>query len=132
MRFLTLIESNGNATQLIKGAAMFLKIPLTFLLFITASQASSFKLQGTIAKANIKDKTILVDSIYGDSVAVKVLPNTEIDMDNCGVFGIDKYGTFKDLVPGTFVEIKLYFQENNKANPIAREIEIECYKNKAY
>ncbi|WP_299547457.1 hypothetical protein [uncultured Helicobacter sp.] len=111
---------------------MFLKIPLTFLLFITASQASSFKLQGTIAKANIKDKTILVDSIYGDSVAVKVLPNTEIDMDNCGVFGIDKYGTFKDLVPGTFVEIKLYFQENNKANPIAREIEIECYKNKAY
>lgn len=113
---------------------MFLKTALIFPLLIAVSLASSFKLQGTIAKANTKDKTILVDSIYGDSVMVKILPNTEIDMDNCGIFGIDKYGTFKDLTPGTFVEIKLYFQDlnNGKANPIAREIEIECYKNKAY
>lgn len=112
----------------------FIKAILFIALLESSSLASSFKLQGTIAKTNSTDKTIIVDSIYGDSVAVKVLPNTEIDMDNCGVFGIDKYGTFKDLTPGTFVEIKLYFQDlnNGKANPIAREIEIECYKNKAY
>lgn len=113
---------------------IFLRSLIFIFLLTLASQGSSFKLQGTIAKANIEDKTILVDSIYGDRVLVKVLPNTEIDMDNCGIFGIDKYGTFKDLKPGTFVEIKLYFQNSNenKPNPIAREIEIECYKNKAY
>ncbi|MBX7490355.1 hypothetical protein [Helicobacter turcicus] len=111
-----------------------IKITLCIAILAVSSLASSFKLQGTIAQTNSADKTIVVDSIYGDSVVVKVLPNTEIDMDNCGVFGIDKYGTFKDLTPGTFVEIKLYFQDfnNGKANPIAREIEIECYKNRAY
>ena len=103
-------------------------------LISTLSFANSYKLQGTIAAVNPEDKTIMVDSIYGDHVVVKILPNTEIEMDNCGVFGTDKDGTFKDLTPGTFVEMKLYFQNthNTKSHPIATEIEIECYKNKAY
>ncbi|TLD85401.1 hypothetical protein LS70_001965 [Helicobacter sp. MIT 11-5569] len=113
---------------------MFFRAILIMSLLVATSLASSFKLQGTIAKTNNADKTITVDSIYGDSVVVKILPNTEIEMDNCGAFGINKYGTFKDLTPGTFVEIKLYFQNlnNGQTNPIAREIEIECYRNKAY
>lgn len=112
--------------------ANLLKIITLCGLLTISSFASSFKLQGIIASADHTNKTITVDSIYGDSVAVKILPNTEIEMNDCGIFGIDKYGTFKDLTPGTFVEIKLYFQDNAGANPIAREVEIECYKNRAY
>lgn len=95
----------------------------------------SFKLEGVIAKIDNDKKTIVVDSVYGDSVLVQVLPNTEIELDNCGVFGISKYGTFKNLSPGAFVEIKLYFQNSangESTNPIAYEIEVECYKKRAY
>lgn len=108
------------------------KIAALCSLLAISSFASSFKLQGIIASADHTNKTITVNSIYGDSVVVKILPNTEIEMNDCGIFGIDKYGTFKDLTPGTFVEIKLYFQNNTGTNPIAHEVEIECYKNKAY
>ncbi len=92
------------------------------------------KLKGIIASVDNANKTIVVDSFYGDSVVVKVLPNTEIELDKCGVFGMDKYGTFKDLLPGSFAKIKLYFQnlDNQKENPIAYEIEIECHKKRAY
>ena len=66
-------------------------------------------------------------------MSVKVLPNTQIDMDDCGIFGMDKSGTFKDLKSGDFLEIKLYYtnMQNQTALPVAREIEVQCYK-KAY
>lgn len=111
------------------------KFALVFCLSALA-WGDSFKLEGTIASVDNTNKTITVDSIYGDSIVVQVLPNTEIELDDCGVFGMGKYGTFKNLLPGTFVEIKLYFQNfnngNERANPIAYEIEIECYKKRAY
>lgn len=94
----------------------------------------SFKLEGIIASID-NEKTIIIDSVYGDSVVVQVLPNTEIELDNCGVFGISKYGTFKNLSLGAFVEVKLYFQNaanGERTNPIAYEIEVECYKKRAY
>ncbi|TLD87805.1 hypothetical protein [Helicobacter sp. MIT 05-5294] len=97
--------------------------------------AKGLKLEGIIASVDNANKTITIDSFYGDSVVVKVLPNTEIELEKCGVFGMDKYGTFKDLLPGSFVEVKLYFQnfgDEGKTNPIAYEIEIECHKKKAY
>lgn len=106
------------------------------LLASTALFADNVKLQGTIAEVYDVNKTLLIDSTYGGQMAVKVLPNTKIEMDNCGIFGMDKYGKFKDLNPGDFLEIKLQYQYNptNQGVPavaIAREIEIECYK-KAY
>ncbi|HEB9326917.1 TPA: hypothetical protein RZK19_001241 [Campylobacter coli] len=99
--------------------------------------ADSVKLQGTIAEVYDNNKTLLIDSIYGGQMAVKVLPNTEIDMDNCGIFGIDKNGKFKDLKVGDFLEVKVYYPgySSNPTQtpviPVAREIDIECYK-KAY
>ncbi|EJV0379047.1 hypothetical protein N5257_001978, partial [Campylobacter coli] len=62
--------------------------------------ADSLKLQGTIAEVYDNNKTLLIDSIYGGQMAVRILPNTEIDMDNCGIFGMDKHGKFKDLKVG--------------------------------
>ena len=95
--------------------------------------ADSVKLQGTINQVYDNNKTLLIDSIYGGQTAVKVLPNTQIDMDDCGIFGTDKSGTFKDLKTGDFLEIKLYYTNtpNQPVLPVAREIEVQCYK-KAY
>ena len=70
--------------------ANLLKIITLCGLLTISSFASSFKLQGIIASADHTNKTITVDSIYGDSVVVKILPNTEIEMNDCGIFGIDK------------------------------------------
>lgn len=99
--------------------------------------ADSVKLQGTIAEVYDNNKTLLIDSIYGGQMTVRILPNTEIDMDNCGIFGMDKHGKFKDLKVGDFLEVKLYYPGYSSnptqapAIPVAREIDIECYK-KAY
>lgn len=108
---------------------------LLFLFLYDFAFGKGFKIKGIIANVDNTSKTIIVDSFYGDSVVVQILPNTEIELDKCGVFGMDKYGTFKDLLPGLFVEMKLYFQNSSdegKTNPIAYEVEIECHKRKAY
>ncbi|EPT3079299.1 hypothetical protein ACVQDO_001576 [Campylobacter jejuni] len=97
--------------------------------------ADSLKLEGTIAQIYDNNKTLLIDSIYGGQMAIKVLPNTEIEMDDCGIFGTDKDGTFKDLKVGNFLESKISYgtpaTPNTQAIPVARKIEIQCYK-KAY
>lgn|GEM_PF-2548673 len=112
------------------------RIVLIFFCLNILAWGDSFKLEGIIASVDNVKKTITVDSIYGDTIVVQILPNTEIELDDCGMFGMSKYGTFKNLLPGTFVEIKLYFPALNnggeRANPIAYEIEIECYKKRAY
>lgn len=97
--------------------------------------ADSVKLEGTIAQIYDNNKTLLIDSIYGGQMSIKVLPNTKIEMDDCGIFGTDKDGTFKDLKVGDFLESKISYgvatTPNTQAIPVAREIEIQCYK-KAY
>ena len=78
------------------------------------------------------------------------MPYTEIKGDDCGAFGQDVYGTFKDLTVGKFVEVdaipyggyNAYADSNAGAiNPqtglpqnmqlTAKEIEWKCYP-KAY
>ncbi|TKX29166.1 hypothetical protein [Campylobacter estrildidarum] len=97
--------------------------------------ADSVKLEGTIAQIYDNNKTLLIDSIYGGRMAIKVLPNTEIEMDDCGIFGTDKEGTFRDLKVGDFLESKIFYgmpiTPNTQVIPVARKIEIQCYK-KAY
>ncbi|WP_245892632.1 hypothetical protein [Helicobacter valdiviensis] len=107
---------------------------LTFLVLSNLAIAKHFKLEGVIVGSNNEEKTIEVDSLYGERLSIKILPNTEIDMDNCGPFGSDKYGTFKDLKKDTYVEIKVYYPQGMQGDvlPVAKEIEIECHKPKAY
>ncbi len=97
--------------------------------------ANSVKLEGTIAQIYDSNKTLLIDSIYGEQIAIKILPSTEIEMDDCGIFGMDKSGTFKDLKVGDFLESKISYRlsttQNVQSVPVARKIEIQCYK-KAY
>lgn len=111
------------------------KLGLAFLCLGVLAFGKGFKLEGVIKSIDNANKTITVDSIYGDSIVVQVLPNTEIELDHCGIFGIGKYGTFKNLTEGSFVEVKLHFQNPNNGDnpkPIAREIEIECHRKPAY
>lgn len=91
---------------------------------------------GTIIDINDGAKTIVVDTTYGQKINMKVLPNTEIDMDDCGVFGMDKYGTFKDLKVGTFIEAEIFYSTaqqplDQAQNVIVKEIKIDC-KKRAY
>ncbi|MBZ7939296.1 hypothetical protein H2277_05800 [Campylobacter sp. W0014] len=108
---------------------------LAVCLSSTILLADSVKLEGTIAQIYDNNKTLLIDSVYGGQIAIKVLPNTEIEMDDCGIFGTDKEGTFKDLKQGDFLESKIFYgmpiSPNASAVPVARKIEIQCYK-KAY
>ncbi|MCR6572811.1 hypothetical protein [Campylobacter insulaenigrae] len=92
---------------------------------------------GTIVNVDDTTKTILVDTTYGQKVNMKILPNTEIDMDNCGFLGMDKHGTFKDLTIGTFIEAEIFqgYMQNNtqdqSQNMTIKKIEIDC-KKRAY
>lgn len=99
------------------------------------SSAYADGIYGVIVDVNDGAKTILMDTTYGQKVNVKILPNTEIDMDDCGLFGMDKYGTFKDLKVGTFIEAEVFHgyaqTPNQTQNITAKEIKIEC-KKKAY
>lgn len=102
-------------------------------LFLTSSWlfADGYKIYGTISQLYENNKTLIIDSVNGASMAVKVMPNTEIDMDNCGLFGMDKQGKWKDLKVGEFVEMKLYYQAKSEATTLVKEIQIDCDK-KAY
>lgn len=97
--------------------------------------ADGMKIYGVITNADINTRTITLDSsVNGAGAAVlKILPNTEIDMENCGLFGWwDKSGTWEDLVPGTFVKTEIYgFNAATNAPMSVKEITIECGK-KAY
>ncbi len=111
--------------------------------------AYDFDVSGQIASVDDKNKTITIQGATG-ALTIKVLPYTEIKGDDCGSFGQDIYGTFKDLTPGKFVEIEAipyggynaYNDSNaNAINPqtglpkdmqlTAKEIEWKC-RPKAY
>lgn len=115
---------------------LFLSLIVTGSVIFTNLLADGIKIQGSIAEIYDNNKTILIDAIHGGQVAIKILPNTEIDMDDCGIFGMDKKGMFKDLKIGDFLEAKVYYMSSaitppSTTIPTARKIEIECRK-KAY
>lgn len=112
-----------------------------FALLIAILGFSSFAyasdgIYGTIIDINDNTKTIIVDTTYGQKINMKILPNTEIDMDDCGIFGMDKTGNFTDLKIGTFIKAE-FFHSNTKQpldqiqNVMIKEIKIDC-KKRAY
>ncbi|EAH9380861.1 hypothetical protein DOZ98_01310 [Campylobacter upsaliensis] len=100
------------------------------------SVANAEDIYGTIIDINDASKTILVETSYGQKINMKILPHTQIDMDECGIFWTDKQGTFKDLKVGTFLEAEVFY--TNTQDPQAapqmvtvKKIDIEC-KKRAY
>lgn len=115
----------------------------------TSAMAYDFDVAGQISAVDNQNKTITLSGLGGQLV-IKVMPYTEIKGDDCGAFGQDVYGTFKDLTVGKFVEVdaipyggyNAYADSNAGAiNPqtglpqnmqlTAKEIEWKCYP-KAY
>ncbi|EPN3900206.1 TPA: hypothetical protein R9127_001381 [Campylobacter upsaliensis] len=106
------------------------------------SVANAEDIYGTIIDINDASKTILVETSYGQKINMKILPHTQIDMDECGIFWTDKQGTFKDLKVGTFLEAEVFYTnapaQPNTQDPQAapqmvtvKKIDIEC-KKRAY
>ncbi|ASQ31072.1 hypothetical protein CAV_1462 [Campylobacter avium LMG 24591] len=92
-------------------------------------------LQGSIIEVKDASKSIVIDTIYQGPVEVKVLPSTRIELDDCGFFGMDNIfedGDFGDLKIGRHAEVDGYYPTNvqvqNTGMPIARKIEVKCYK----
>ena len=92
-------------------------------------------LQGSIIEVKDASKSIVIDTIYQGPVEVKVLPSTRIELDDCGFFGMDNIfedGDFGDLKIGRHGEVDGYYPTNvqvqNTGMPIARKIEVKCYK----
>ncbi|TQR30982.1 hypothetical protein DMB92_07105 [Campylobacter sp. MIT 99-7217] len=104
-------------------------------LALTSAFGDGFKIYGVITNADINTRTITLDSSVSPGAVLRILPNTEIDMDDCGLFGLyDKHGKWEDLVPGTFVKAEVFGYANPSTSPTplsVKEITIECGK-KAY
>lgn len=112
--------------------------------FSTGALAYDFDLHGTISAVDNANKTITLAG-PGGQVVIKVLPYTEIKGDDCGAFGQDIYGSFKDLTLGKFVKVEAIpnggynaynggQMDNTTGLPkdlVAKEIEWKCMP-KAY
>ncbi|MDE5592036.1 MAG: hypothetical protein K2I63_03660 [Helicobacter sp.] len=103
--------------------------------------ADSDEIMGQISAVDDINKTITLN-VHGNEMIIQVFPHTKIKGDDCGTFGSDVYGTFKDLTIGKFVEVEVT-PYGNHANPStssqkgthfgAKEIEWKCNsKKKAY
>lgn len=92
--------------------------------------------KGLITSIDDSEKSIIVNG----NTKIKVLPQTKIKLDDCGLFGNDIYGKFADLKVNSFVDIDVFvtgnqtntMQSNQDIIYIAEEIELKCNKNSAY
>lgn len=75
------------------------------ILSTTAMAGYDFDVAGQISAVDNKNKTITLSG-PGGQLVIKVLPYTEIKGDDCGAFGQDVYGTFRDLTVGKFVKVE--------------------------
>ena len=132
-----------------KTLKLFGTLAIAAILSTSAMADYDFDVAGQIAAVDNANKTITLAG-PGGQLVIKVLPYTEIKGDDCGMFGQDVYGSFKDLTVGKFVKVEAipyggynaYADSNaNAINPqtglpqnmqlTAKEIEWKCYP-KAY
>lgn len=94
-----------------------------------SSLYADWDVYGVITARDDVQRTITLDSSSGAPMVVKVLPNTEVEKENCLLWVFDTWGDWSDLTPGTFVKAELVgnFHPNATANiPVVKEITIEC------
>ena len=90
-------------------------------------------LQGSVVQVNEAQKVVVVDTIHSGQVAVKILPTTKVELDDCGWFGLaDSWifsdrGNFWDIKVGRYVEIDGYYPASaNASNTTAVKVEVKC------
>lgn len=104
-------------------------------LFVSASLYADSWLQGSVIKVDEAQKVVVIDTIHSGQVAVKILPTTKVELDNCGWFGLadswiftDK-GNFWDIEVGRYVEVDGYYPAGvgaNVSNTTAVKVEVKC------
>lgn len=97
-------------------------------------------LQGSVMQVKENEKVVIIDTIHSGQVGVKILPNTKIELDDCGWFGLadswifSDYGNFWDLKVGRYIEVDAYYPAGvmpQNANVTATKVEVKC-RPKAY
>lgn len=92
-------------------------------------------LQGSVAKVDEAQKIVVIDTIHSGQVAVKILPNTKVELDDCGWFGLaDSWifsdrGDFWDIKVGRYVEVDGFAGATGVANAntaTASKVEVKC------
>lgn len=112
-----------------------------FVLF-TIVFADDMEIKGLITNIDDTNKTIAING-----TTIKILPQTKIKLDDCGIFGTDLAGKFIDLKLNSFVEAEVFPNMSNIAGGqyathdagqvgapiyIAEEVELKCTRNSAY
>ena len=104
-------------------------------LVAAASLYADSWLQGSVIQVNEAQKTVVIDTIHSGQVAVKILPTTKVELDDCGWFGLaDSWifsdtGNFWDIKVGRYVEIDGYYPAGvgaNASNTTATKVEVKC------
>ena len=111
------------------------KFVLCLALCVGGLFAGGNDFRGVIDKVDEANKTITINGYV-----VQIIPQTRIKLDDCGVFGTDKYGKFTDLKQGAFAKVKIASSAiplNAGANTtaptlIAEKASIKCVRNPAY
>lgn len=115
---------------------------LVLALCVLVGAASADWLQGSISRVDEGRKTIYIEAVgVGQQVAVKILPTTRVELDECGWFGLaDSWiftdnGDFWDLEVGRYVEIDDAYPAGgvaNVQNVTATKVEVKCGRKGAY
>lgn len=114
------------------------KIIVLFIGLLLASSAlyadhDDIETAGIITDVNNSAKTISIQTPFDTKMRIQIMPNTEVELDDCGVFGLyDGFGSFKDLKVGKFIEVELFNPSAmTTGKGIAKEVKLSC-KRSAY
>lgn len=102
-------------------------------LVTAASLYADSWLQGSVIQVDEAQKVVVIDTIHSGQVAVKILPTTKVELDDCGWFGLaDSWifsdrGNFWDIKVGRYVEVDGYYPAGaNASNTTAVKVEVKC------
>lgn len=109
---------------------------LAFALSAVLAAASLYAdswLQGPVTQVNEAQKVVVIDTIHSGQVAVKILPTTKVELDECGWFGLaDSWiftdrGNFWDIKVGRYTEIDAYYPAGAQGGATtATKVEVKC------
>lgn len=102
-------------------------------LVAAASLYADSWLQGSVIQVDEAQKVVVIDTIHSGQVAVKILPTTKVELDDCGWFGLaDSWifsdrGNFWDIKVGRYAEVDGYYPAGaNTSNTTAVKVEVKC------
>ncbi|WP_139451972.1 hypothetical protein [Campylobacter armoricus] len=95
---------------------------ILMILLCISTFSLAYKIQGILK--NINQNTISIQTHFNDNLIITILPQTQIEVYNCGVFGSNKKQAHtKDLKKGSFVKVE---GSKNNSIIIAQKIILEC------